>query len=114
MGMTTTDAPYETHTSDRLLVLPEVLNVHDLARALAMTPHTVRGLLRRGALPGRRIGKAWLVVREDLLDAIHAPALLCADCRVPVGFATRGDGSELRTCGACGARIAGAKRGRAA
>ncbi len=52
------------------LVLPDLLTVEVLARHLGRGPAAVRALLRRKVLPGRRIGRRWIVERRALLRAL--------------------------------------------
>jgi hypothetical protein len=49
------------------LILPEILDVPLLALATHKSEKTVRDLLHRGLLPGRKVGRTWLTSRRDLL-----------------------------------------------
>ncbi|HET6203594.1 MAG TPA: helix-turn-helix domain-containing protein [Planctomycetota bacterium] len=51
-------------------LLPDLLVVEDLAGRLRRSPSAVRALLRAGALPGRKVGRRWVVEREALLQAL--------------------------------------------
>jgi len=54
--------------------LPEICLVGDLSRVLRKSPGRVRELLKSGTLPGRKLGRTWVVRREDLLAAL-SPAV---------------------------------------
>ncbi len=56
----------------RRILLPEVLDVQDLAFWLRCSPSFVRALLRAGELPGCRIGRRWLVTRAALLSRLES------------------------------------------
>ncbi|MBI5443872.1 MAG: helix-turn-helix domain-containing protein [Deltaproteobacteria bacterium] len=43
-----------------------VLTVEETAAVLKVKPATVRKLLREGQLPGKRIGKSWRILEEEL------------------------------------------------
>jgi hypothetical protein len=58
----------------------EFLKVADVARALCLTPETVYGLLRSGALPAFRFARAgkrgtWRVRRADFADFVAHSAV---------------------------------------
>lgn len=57
----------------RSVLLPQILDVQDLAKWLRCSEPTVRALLRAGRLPGRRIGRRWLVSRDALLSFLERP-----------------------------------------
>jgi len=57
-------------TSLMSMVLPDLMWVEDLAARLRRSPSAVRDMLRRGVLPGRKIGRRWLVERGALLRAV--------------------------------------------
>lgn len=46
----------------------QLLTVEEAARLLKLTPYTIRRLLNKGKLPGRKIGggRQWRIIREDL------------------------------------------------
>ncbi len=46
--------------------MSRTLTVEEVAERLRVKPITVREYLRKGKIPGRRIGKSWLVVDVDL------------------------------------------------
>lgn len=43
-----------------------ILTVEQVAERLQMKPVTVREYLRKGKIPGRKLGRAWRVVETDL------------------------------------------------
>ena len=46
--------------------LPPLLRPGDLAPLLGLTAHGVRAMLRRGELPGSKLGRQWVVRRAAL------------------------------------------------
>lgn len=52
----------------RSVALPDICRVEDLASHLQLAPSTIRRALREGRLPGRRLGRRWLVSRSALLE----------------------------------------------
>ena len=52
------------------LVLPDLLLVEDLAEKLRLSKSAVHNLLRRGTLPGKKLGRRWVVERGALLRAL--------------------------------------------
>ena len=46
-------------------------DVEDLAKLLQLTPITIRQYIREGRLPGRKFGKKWYVLEEDVRTAIE-------------------------------------------
>lgn len=52
--------------------MSRILTVTQTAEKLQMTQDVVRAYLRDGALPGRKVGKAWRVVESDLERWISA------------------------------------------
>ena len=46
---------------------PETLGVEEAAALLRAETSTVMQLARRGDLPGTRIGKSWVFLREDVI-----------------------------------------------
>ena len=58
----------------RSISLPDVATVEDLARILRLSRSTIRGHLRAGAIPGRKIGRRWLVSRPALLRWLAEPS----------------------------------------
>lgn len=86
-------------------MVPAVLRVPDIAAALAVSRATARRLCATGALPARRIGRAWAITRDAFLDALDA-APPCSDCSAAV----RELGAS--TCPACRARLRAARGSR--
>lgn len=50
--------------------LPMLLRVPDMASALGISEEDVRRRLRRGELPGRKVGGSWECWRGELLDVV--------------------------------------------
>lgn len=48
------------------------LYVHEVARNLLVSESLVRRLLETGELPGVRIGKRWIVLKDDLAAYIES------------------------------------------
>ena len=46
-------------------------DVGDLAKMLQLTPITIRQYIREGRIPGRKFGKKWIVLEEDLKAVIE-------------------------------------------
>lgn len=46
--------------------------VHEVARDLLVSESLVRRMLETGELPGVRIGKRWIVLRDDLAAYIES------------------------------------------
>lgn len=58
------------------IYLPDILVAEELSGILRMTPAGVRAALRSGRIPGRRVGRRWLVSRSALLAHIaRTPSL---------------------------------------
>ena len=53
------------------ILLPDLLVVEDLAPFLRISAAGVRRLLREGVLPGRRVGRRWVIERQTLLEALR-------------------------------------------
>ena len=60
-------SPEAAAAAIRAVTLPDVCRVEHLAEPFGLTPGAVRKLLRQGRLPGRRVGRRWLVSRRALL-----------------------------------------------
>lgn len=58
----------------RSVALPDVCLVEDLADHLRASRSAIRSALRRGDLPGRRVGKRWLIARLALLESLASDA----------------------------------------
>jgi excisionase family DNA binding protein len=85
----------------------------DAARALRCSvPHVLR-LIRSRCLPARRLGRRWILRRDDFLASLAPDAATCADCAKPVapGHGVVGT-SGLVTCASCSRRLRGADGGR--
>jgi excisionase family DNA binding protein len=52
------------------LTAADVLDVRQVAQMLRLPPSTVRDLARRGALPGRRLGRRMIFLRRELEQAL--------------------------------------------
>lgn len=70
----------------RALSLPDVVPLARLAEHLGLSPATVRTHLRRGQIPGRKVGGRWFVTRRDFLAFLEA--------RPPRSIWSRGGGSR--------------------
>lgn len=46
----------------------DVLDVDEAAQLLGVSPWTIREQVRRGRIPGRKVGKEWRFLRQALLD----------------------------------------------
>ncbi len=57
----------------RAVSLPDLIIVEVLAAFLRRSPSAVRDLLRNGVLPGKKVGRRWVIERQALLRAL-APA----------------------------------------
>lgn len=81
----------------REIMLPDLLTVEDLAPRLKVTPGAVRRLLRTGVLPGRKVGRRWIVERRGLLLALSTspvPALHLVQRDRPQGAESHGAESQ--------------------
>lgn len=54
----------------RAVALPDVCRVEDLAHHLHTSASVIRSALRRGEIPGRRVGKRWLIARQALIESL--------------------------------------------
>ena len=54
----------------RSVMLPEVCLTEDLAAALRISLSAARALFRSGQIPGRKIGRRWVVNRGSFLDSL--------------------------------------------
>lgn len=54
--------------------LPRLLSVKETADYLGVSHGTVRNLLVKGELPGKKIGKAWFINAEHLAAALTEAA----------------------------------------
>jgi len=46
--------------------MSQVLTVEQAARKLQVKPHTVREYLKRGMIPGRKLGRSWRILETEL------------------------------------------------
>jgi len=44
----------------------KLYSIRDLEKILPITPLTIRKYIREGKIKGRKIGKNWYVIKEDL------------------------------------------------
>ena len=44
----------------------DIMRVDEAADLLGKHPDTVRSLLRKGELPGRKIGREWIMLKSEL------------------------------------------------
>jgi excisionase family DNA binding protein len=49
------------------MLIPDTLDVAEAAALLRAEPETIMQLARKGALPGTRIGKSWVFLRDDVM-----------------------------------------------
>jgi excisionase family DNA binding protein len=49
----------------------EVLTTEEAAELLRVSTKTVLALVRRGDLPGEKVGRAWRFLRADLLNYVR-------------------------------------------
>jgi len=63
----------------------EILLVSQVAADFAVTEQTVRAWLHSGKLKGRRVGKAYRILRSDVLAMLEAARLASAAAHRPVG-----------------------------
>lgn len=52
---------------------PDILSVAEAALILHLSQNTVRSLLMRQELPGKKVGMKWLIRKENLLRYLDAP-----------------------------------------
>jgi excisionase family DNA binding protein len=53
--------------------MSRTLTVEEVAERLRVKPITVREYLRKGKIPGRKIGKSWLIVEVDVEQFLGTP-----------------------------------------
>ena len=53
-------------------MFPETLDATDVSALLKAEPETILQLARRGILPGARIGKSWVFLRDDVLGFLRS------------------------------------------
>jgi len=69
--------------------MSRILTVEQAADMLHLNPQVVRGYLRKGMLPGRKIGRHWRVLDEDLTDFVRTGSLTQAESSDDVEAAKR-------------------------
>ena len=52
--------------------LPPLLRVHDVAELLSMTDQGVNKWITTGVIPAYKVGRSWVIVRDELRDTIAA------------------------------------------
>lgn len=65
----------------RSVALPDICTVEAYASHVGLSPATVRAQLRDGRLPGRRVGRRWLIARLALIAHLAAPTPARANLR---------------------------------
>lgn len=48
----------------------EILSVEALTIILGMSKNTILKLLNEGVIPGRKVGKKWRVLKEELIESL--------------------------------------------
>jgi excisionase family DNA binding protein len=56
----------------QLTTLPRLLATPDVADYLGQKPRTIHDWIRKGELPGIKLGRRWFIVEEDLLAYIRS------------------------------------------
>jgi excisionase family DNA binding protein len=46
----------------------EILTVSQVSKLLKLHPRTIYKLVRNGMIPGRRVGKKWRFLREEIMN----------------------------------------------
>jgi len=69
---TSSEREKQTVAATKAVLMPEVLNLDDIAYWLHCSRSYARKLLIRGDLPGRRIARRWLVTRRALLEFVES------------------------------------------
>lgn len=68
-----------SHLDDLFEAYPEHLSVPQVAEVLGIKVPTAYKWLRDGVIPGYRVGKAWLVLRDEVKDAVRSGRNLALD-----------------------------------
>lgn len=55
----------------RSIALPDICTVPVLAQHLHLSHSAIRSLIRQGAIPGRKLGRQWVVSRIELLGSLR-------------------------------------------
>ena len=50
--------------------MEEVLSVKEAAAIMAVTPAALREYLKQGVIPGRKVGKQWRILKNELIEAL--------------------------------------------
>lgn len=56
----------------RLNGLPEMFGVEPLHECSGLPCGTIREMLRRGTLPGKKLGRRWMMSRDAVLESLRA------------------------------------------
>jgi len=67
-----TRKPRKRPTQSPLAKAPEILDAHLTAELLTVSLDTVYDLLKKGELPGRKVGRKWLSTRSAVLRWIES------------------------------------------
>lgn len=62
--------------------MARILTVEQVAEKLQLKPLTVREYLRKGKIPGRKLGKSWRVLETDLEWFISSKSTTAAEERI--------------------------------
>ncbi|RJG01379.1 helix-turn-helix domain-containing protein [Noviherbaspirillum sedimenti] len=65
------------------MLSPEILDAAQTAALLHAEAETILQLARNGTLPGTRIGKAWIFLREDVMAFLKEQMYEEASRRIP-------------------------------
>jgi len=63
--------PARAYKQELFAAFPEIMNVEQVSKALAISPNTVRTLLIRNIIPGKKVGCKWRVLRLELIEWMH-------------------------------------------
>lgn len=59
--------------------MARVFTVYEAAEYLRVSPYTIRKWLRKGKIPGRKIGRAYHIVEAELEDMLRSSSLQSAE-----------------------------------
>lgn len=68
-------SPAAATAAMRSVSLPDVCRVGHLSRMTGLSESAIRTLLRRGELPGRKVGRQWLISRDALIGWLTVRAV---------------------------------------
>ena len=68
--------------------MAKALTVEQVAEYLQVSPYTVRAWIRRGKIPGRKIGRVYRVLDSDVENVVGAP-VPTIETETPVGGVRR-------------------------